>query len=354
MRFSLTRFGARRARVPRLAPGFLLACVLATGTRAEAQSSANEKAAAEALFQEAKTLFDQGQYEEACSKFAASQELDAGFGTLMNLGECYERRGMTASAWATLKEAAGLARASGQTDRETTARARATALEARLSKLVVSVDPAVLGVPGLEVRLNGTALPRAVWGSPVPVDPGTQQVEVSAPGYRPWSSELVAPSGPGESKIVVGELEPEAAPSPTPTPSSAGPAELDISLTQAPPDDGRTQRTIGYALAGAGAVGLTIGSIFGLQAFSKNSDSDEACRTERFCSERGLSLRDDARDAATVSTIAFIAGGALAASGVSLILTAPSAAESEPAVGQLRLTSLLDPSSLGFWMEGAW
>ena len=37
---------------------------------------------AEALFQEGKALFDAGQFERACAKFAASQELDAGFGTL--------------------------------------------------------------------------------------------------------------------------------------------------------------------------------------------------------------------------------------------------------------------------------
>ncbi|HEY8946840.1 MAG TPA: hypothetical protein VIM73_21505, partial [Polyangiaceae bacterium] len=304
-----------------------LASLLLVTASAAAQSSAKEKAAAEALFQEGKRLLDQGQYEQACNKFAASQQLDAGFGTLLNLGDCYERRGMTASAWATFKEAAALARAADQTERETAARERAAALENKLSRVLVSAPPALVGLQGAQVRLNGTPLPQAVWGSPVPVDPGLQRVDVTAPGHRPWSTELTVPPGPAEAKLELPLLEPlPASESPTSSSATAG-ASTGSGSSQSLVEDGATQRTIGYVMAGAGGVGLVIGSIFGLDAISKNSDSDDHCREETLCSPRGLTLRADAQDAATVSTIAFLAGGALAAGGVALVLAAPTGPE---------------------------
>lgn len=233
--------------------GCTSALLILSALEATAQPEARGKAAAEALFQEGKALFDQGKYEEACAKFAASQELDGGFGTLMNLGECFERRGMTASAWATFKEAAGLARNSNQTDRETAARDRATRLETSLSKVIVRAAPSVMETPGLTVRLNGTPLPRAVWGSAVPVDPGTQHLEVAAPGYRAWSATLNVPTGPGQTPVDLPPLVREQAEGPGSTTLPTTPTQSKP-LTGKPPaaDDGTTQRTLGYVLGGAG------------------------------------------------------------------------------------------------------
>src|SRR6186713_2555584 len=82
---------------------------------ASAQADAQQKAAAEALFDEAYQLLAQGQYESACRRFEQSQEIDPGVGTLLYLGDCFERSGKTASAWATFREASSAALAAGQT-----------------------------------------------------------------------------------------------------------------------------------------------------------------------------------------------------------------------------------------------
>lgn len=340
-----------------------------TPGRAEAQANATDKAAAEALFQEGRALFQQGQYEQACAKFSASQQLDGGFGTLMNLGECFEKRKLTASAWATFTEAAGLARTLGQADREASARARAAALSPKLPKLVVRAADAIASIPGLEVRLNGTPLPRAVWGSAVPVDPGEQRVEVTAPGYRPFTRALAVPDGAGESTLEIAALEPIApvASSPASTPTAATPAPSPV--PPPPPDTssaGNTQRTIGYLVGGAGIAAAVAGSIFGARAIGKNSDSQDFCRpdNEKLCSSQGLALRDDARSAAKISTVTFVASGVLLAAGITLVLTAPSSSEAAPSasararraargpLARLDLVSFVAPTSASLGLRG--
>src|SRR6478752_6509904 len=106
-----------------------------------AQTSASDKAAAEALFDQGVRLMKQNSFAEACPKLEESERIDPAVGTLLYLGECYERAGKTASAWATFREAASLANNMNQGDRARVAGSRAQDLEPRLSRLSIELAP---------------------------------------------------------------------------------------------------------------------------------------------------------------------------------------------------------------------
>lgn len=271
---------------------------------------ANDAAVAEALFEEGKRLMAAKQYATACTKFAESQRLDPGIGTSLWLADCYAKNGQLASAWATFKE--GEAIAQKQRDpRAALAREEASKLAPSLSKLTIDVPPAAR-VPGLELRRDDVVLGPPLWGTPVPSDGGPHRIAASAPHKKRWEGQVIVPREGGSTRIEVPVLEdaPEA-------PAVAAPidrVEVD--------DAGRGQRTLGIVVGGLGVAGLVIGTIFGLQVKPKADEANDQCAGDR-CTQAGVDIRNDARALATVSTVSFVAGGALLLAGGVLFFTAP-------------------------------
>ena len=62
-------------------------------------------AAAEALFREGRALIKHGKLAAGCDKLEASEKLESSVGTLLNLGDCRERLGKPATAWAAFRKA---------------------------------------------------------------------------------------------------------------------------------------------------------------------------------------------------------------------------------------------------------
>jgi hypothetical protein len=273
-----------------------------------------------------------GKHAEACPKFEASQKLEPGLGTMLNLAQCYEATGKTASAWAQYREAIPLARAAGSREREELAAERSKALESRLSTLTIRAMGSGASGVALDVRRDGMSVDAAELGTPIPVDPGPHKVEVSAPGRAPWSTTVeVAANGSSVSVDI-----PELAPAPSEgTKPSAGPA-AGPAVEQGPADDqasGSIRKPLGIGVAAAGVVGLGLGTYFGLAAGSSWDDAKAGCRDYPFdCSPAALDSESSATSQARVSTIAFIAGGVAVAAGAVLWLTAGSG-EQKTAVG---------------------
>ncbi len=131
-----------------------------------AQISAGDAALAEKLFDDARQLMAKKAYPEACPKLAESERLDPGVGTLLNLGDCYEKSGKVASAWATYREAEGASVRDGQKKRATFAASRAKALEPSLPYLVIEMPANV----GASVTCDGKAVGATSLGTPMPFD----------------------------------------------------------------------------------------------------------------------------------------------------------------------------------------
>jgi hypothetical protein len=325
-------------RRPRFLGAFALASVLSTPVAAAADATPQDRAAARALFDDGRKLAREGKYGEACPKLEESERLDAGMGTLFNLADCYEHLGRTASAWSDFLEVADSAKRSGEVDRERVARARAEALAARLARVTfVRQDSSIRA----QVKLDGSLLGEGAVGAGLPVDPGTHTIEASAPGKKPWTSEIEIREGQ-TAMVTVPPLQDEVV-APAPPPAASIPSLLMAPKTQPEPQEPRQetarswQRPLGIGLSATGVVGLGIGTFFALQAQSKWSDAKPLC-PGGICSPTAYSGWSDARNSATASTVAFVAGGIVLGAGVVLWITAPASMSARVGVTSNRAT----------------
>lgn len=185
-----------------------VAVILASGAMASADTVTPEaKAQAEALFQEGRRLGQQGKYDEACVKFEASLRLERSIGTMLNLGDCFERVQRFASAWALFREAGDESQRLADTERARIARDRAAALEGRVSHLTIRAPSET--IPGLVILRNGVAIDASLLGIPIPVDAGTQHLEYRAAG-RASAVQDVAVAVSASAETTVPALAPDA------------------------------------------------------------------------------------------------------------------------------------------------
>ncbi len=289
-------------------------CAAALPRTALCQSAA-DSATAEILFNEALSLLENGKAAEACGKLEESQRLDPGVGTLLYLADCYQQTGRTASAWATFKEAAYMAKARAD-ERETVALEQAGKLEPALSYLTLDVSAPV---SDLTLLHDGKIVGQPLWGTAFPVDPGVHQLEAGAPGKKTWSTSVEIAPGPHQQRVIVPALE-DAPPEPLTPPQPEAAAET--------ASDGRTQRTVGWVLLGAGGAAIVTGGVFALLARSDDSDAEAECRPDRqtLCNRAGVELAESASTKATLAGVSAGVGLAAAGAGITLLLTAPSSA----------------------------
>ena len=215
--------------------------------------------------------------------------------------------------------------------REQTARARASALEPKLSRLTYNVMGE--GTTGLELRQDGVLVGRGVWGSAVPVNPGSYTVKATAPGKRAWTQVVEVGTNGAKMEVLVPALEDEpvaATAMPAPTPAAPiAPMPVDASGSSTPPATSSwgVQRTMGVAFIGAGVVSLGVGLVFALNKSSKVSERDDICPSGVHCTpdeaDRIAALTTSARADAAGTWIALGIGATAAISGAALILTAP-------------------------------
>jgi hypothetical protein len=303
----------RRPRSLLLASLCLLA-QLGAPERLLAQPSAVSVTAAEALFEDGRRAMAEGNLELACSRFRESNRLDPAAGTLLNLADCEERRGLLATAWSLFKNAVGQLDSSD--DRLTVARSRLASLDARVPKLVLELEPGAS--KDTRASVAGIELGQAGFGVQLPLDPGDYDVVVTAPRHenRVISVKL------SQRRVTRLRVAPGAsldAPAPAPEPAPAPVQSTDQG----------SRRTWTYVLGGVGIAGLGAGTIAGLMTLKQKSIADANCNEDRHvCSAEGKQANDSGRTYGMFSTAGFAVGVLGIGGATYLLLTAPDEPES--------------------------
>ncbi len=308
-----------------------LQCGIAHAEGREPRISAADRAVAEALFDQGLAAMKAKDYDLACPKFAESHHLAPSASTAFNLGRCYWVTQRLASAWASFRQSAHIARLQNDDRVLQVATTAAEALQIQLAKLVISV-PSESRTDQLEVLRNGSRVSASLWGSAIPLDSGKHTIEVRAPGRIPWTTAITVPNEPTVITVEVPRLQPVELSDPSMpeqppnAPTAARPAPLP---PPTPPDPGFAQRMAGYVVGGAGGALLIAGASVGVHALVKNSASNNFCgqaaglSDSNTCTPEGKPLRDAAQRAGVIAIGLLVAGGLTSGIGVTLYLTEP-------------------------------
>lgn len=331
----------------------------------------------------------EGNISAGCEKLKESFALDAMSGTLLNLADCYEKAGKSATAWARFRNAASLAQSQHKLEQAAEANRRVKVLESQLSYITIVVPDAV---PGLEVRRNDLEVTPGMFGVAVPVDPGTVEVIASAPGYksvrmnvelgtrRDKKTITIPKLAPGQgmetmslsapptgsvasdtAKNSVSQKKPESpkvdASQPKepeqPEPGKAAEAVPEQKPDANPaPDAGSEGPGLGpWIVGGVGAAFLVTGSVFGLLAVQSNSEAADHCPTRRGCSRSVMDAVDTRNSQATLANVGVGLGLAgIATAAVWWFVAKPKG--HEPQAGVL-VQPELGRDSAGLWATGS-
>ena len=290
------------------------ACMLVPGV-----AFGDDDAKARDLFNKGRSLAKDGRCAEAIAPFQESLKYAEGVGTLLNLGNCYETLGKTASAHRSFLRAADVA-SKNDDKRAAEAKERAHSIEKDVSSLLIHVPVNLKS--SAEIRVDGDVWPKDRWDLPWPIDPGVHDIEVIAPP-RPRQTESVTVKPHGD-KADFAILSRDPATSPVPPPRTERPKS---DSKEAEPGNS-SQSTLGLVVGGAGAVGVVGGIVSGIISISAHSALTGRCRTyptgcdgnDRDQLER---MNDNAKLSGNISTISFIVGAVLLAAGAGLYFTAP-------------------------------
>jgi hypothetical protein len=219
----------------------------------------------------------------------------------------------------------------------------------------------------VRVTIDGKLLVDRLDGKPVDVDTGAHVFTFEVPGQPPVTRTLVLTEGEKgrRERVIIGSAgaplsAPAAAPITQAAPVAApqaGAAPTAALITGPEPTSAGggmgTQKVLGLVAGGIGVVGVAVGSVFGAMAFSQKSREQSACGNG--CTPGGhtqaVSDRSTGMTDGTISTVGFVAGGALLLGGAVLFFTAHHSTEGSAASGMIIVPSA-GPSGGGLSLRG--
>jgi hypothetical protein len=166
-------------------------------------------------------------------------------------------------------------------------------------------------VPGLSISVDGQPV---ATDRPLRLDPGAHAFTFAARGWRNVKRRFELKEGETDRhESIVLEVAP-----------------AEPLLPHAPAEESTSgalgmQRTVGLVVGATGIVGLALGAVFGAMTFAAVSQQKSDCASAAICPNQSGALSEHSSAVAfgAVSTVAFIAGGALVAGGLLVVLLAP-------------------------------
>lgn len=244
------------------------------------------------------------------------------------------------------------------------ATARQGALEPKLNRLTIVV-PSVADLPELELRRDGVPVPRAAWGSALPVDPGTHVIELRASGRTTKSLEVVVDAGTPNTTTTVPVLNLAGAPPAPPVVAAVGPVPVEparvlLPAPQPPTETtGSGQRIAGWVVGGIGLATAVAGIAVALEGQSQHNDAVTLANSALAANpsqttpayEAAAAEESGASSTKTAGYAIIGTGGAMVVTGVILLLAAPASAKTGTSTVALRRWVTRTGAGGGFSME---
>jgi hypothetical protein len=294
--------------------------------------SAADRATARRLATEGQVALKKGDFDTAADRFERANDLLAAPTFLVRLARARAGQGRLVEAYEIYRK---IIREGVEADKPEAfkraladAKLEVKAVEPRLAWISVNVVNA--NPNNVQVSLNDAVIPSAALGAQRPVDPGSLRVKAKAEGYR--TSEVEVQLAEGEHLPAI-EMRMVALPKAEPVAIARKEPIMDENGGEQ--SSFMSQSTLGYVTLGVGGAGLVVGGITGLLAYSRHQDLvDTPCAVKEanHCwvldptedkQKQAQQTEKEMNTFATISTVSYIAGGALAVTGLILLVTAP-------------------------------
>jgi hypothetical protein len=293
--------------LPRMFRCGLALCLLASSARAE-EADAVTRDAARSLGLSGVDAYQAGNYAVASDRLEKAYALI----NVPSLGlwsaRALAKRNLLVEAANRYFEVAGLQVPQGDAAVQRQAQVDAQLELEQLRPQIPRLSIRLTGAEASEVTLaiDGQAAPSSLIGKPRLVNPGAHRIEATLSAKQKTATVQLLP---GQEAVVELDF----------SPSAKAPATVEGAKPTS------TRRTLGWVGVGAGGVGIALGSLMGALALGKHASiKDSGVCSGAHCPAEAQSDVNRLNMFRTVSTVGFIAGGALAATGVVLVLTAPS------------------------------
>jgi hypothetical protein len=234
-------------------------------------------------------------------------------------------------------------------------------LDARQPAIVFEAkDASGNDVGAVSVTMDGAPVAQRLDGTSLRLDPGEHVFVFTMAGAAPVTKKLVLSEGDrGRRERVVFEQPSTFVPAPAaPATPARAPAPEQSETREAEPTASAvsgtsTLRVLGVVSGGLGIASLGVGGAFAVMASSALSDQRSACASPTDCRNHAEAVSDHTRFTTQneVSTVGFVAGGALVVAGAAMFLLGGAHAQPGTTTGVLAVPEVA-PGEAGLVLRG--